>query len=287
LLPETVRQVWSDPLLLRLGLSFSIPVLLILLAHEMGHYIACRRYGLAATLPYFLPMPWMFGTLGAFIRIRSQIRTKRELFDVGIAGPLAGFVMLLPFLLYGVARSEPAVLDAGGVSLLIPGRCLALVLASRLFHGPLGHGMVLNLHPFALAAWFGLLATAINLIPLSQLDGGHILYAVASRWQRRLALPIWLGLALAGFYWPGWWVWCVLVLLIGPFHPPVRDERTPLDRRRKVLAWVALAVLILSFIPGGVEEYQTPEPASGSGVFVRHHPAVAPTSPGAVGTPKG
>jgi membrane-associated protease RseP (regulator of RpoE activity) len=272
---DGLRRVWSDPFLLQLGLSFSVPVLLILLTHELGHYIACRRYGLTATLPYFLPLPMMLGTLGAFIRIRSRIRSKRELFDVGVAGPLAGFVMLIPFLLYGVAKSEPAVVEPGIGSLLVPGRCLALDLAVRLFHGPLHEGMVLNFHPFALAAWFGLLATAINLIPLGQLDGGHILYAVAGRWQRRLALPIWLSLAVAGFYWSGWWVWCVLMLLMGPFHPPVRDERQPLDRKRVLLAWAALAVLILSFVPTGVEEYQTPplpEPGQGSGVFVALRP---------------
>ncbi|HYG65815.1 MAG TPA: site-2 protease family protein [Thermoanaerobaculia bacterium] len=273
--PGVIRGVWSDPFLLRLGLSFSVPVLLILLAHELGHYIACRRYGLSATLPYFLPLPLMLGTLGAFIRIRSPIRGKRELFDVGVAGPLAGFVMLVPFLLYGVARSEPALVEPGIGSLLVPGHCLALDLAVRLFHGPLEEGMVMNFHPFALAAWFGLLATAINLIPLGQLDGGHILYAAAGRWQRRLAVPIWLLLAVAGFSWSGWWVWCVMVLLMGLFHPPVRNERQPLDRKRILLAWVALAVLILSFIPRGVEEYQTPTrpgPGEGSGVFVALRP---------------
>ncbi len=271
-LPETVLRVWTEPDLLRLGLSFSIPVLLILFAHEMGHYVACRRYGLSATLPYFLPMPAMFGTLGAFIRIRSPIRGKRELFDVGVAGPLAGFAALLPFLLYGVAKSEPAILDPGpaGVSLLVPGRCLALHLATFLFHGRLGEGMILNLHPFALAAWFGLLATALNLIPLGQFDGGHILYAVSGRWQRRLAPPIWLGLALSGFLWPGWWLWCVIALGIGLFHPPVRSEATPLDPRRRWVAVLALIVFILSFIPGGLSEVSSvPLPPQGTGVIVR------------------
>lgn len=275
LLPETVLRVWTDPELLRLGLSFSIPVLLILFAHEMGHYIACRRYGLSATLPYFLPAPVMLGTIGAFIRIRSPIRGKRELFDVGVAGPLAGFVVLLPFLLYGVAKSEPALLDPGqaGSSLLVPGRCLALHLATLLFHGPLGDGMVLNLHPFALAAWFGLLATALNLIPLGQFDGGHILYAVSGRWQRRLAPLIWLGLALSGFLWPGWWLWCVVALVIGLFHPPMRQESVPLDPRRRALAVAALVILILSFIPRGVSEVTSvPLPEQGTGVIVSLDP---------------
>jgi hypothetical protein len=248
LTPGTILRVWTDRELLWLGLSYSAPALFILLSHEMGHYIACRRYRLPATLPYFLPMPYMLGTLGAFIKIKAPLRSKRELFDVGVAGPLAGFAALLPFLFYGVAHSEVARVDAVAGSILVPGRCLALEIATWAFHGQwLGKGMTLNLHPFALAAWFGLLATAINLIPIGQLDGGHILYAVAGRWQRRLALPFWVALGLAGILWPGWLLWCVLTLLMGLYHPPVRDERVPLDRKRRWLAVVALVILILSF----------------------------------------
>lgn len=253
--PRAIRAVWGDPEMLRMGLSFSIPALLILLAHELGHYIACRRYRLASTLPYFLPLPLgFFGTFGAFIRIKAPIHSKRQLFDVGIAGPIAGFVMLIPFLLYGVAHSAPAAvspptLGAPFSTLLKPGHCLAIELASRLFHGPLGEGMVLNLHPMALAAWLGLFATALNLLPLGQLDGGHILYAAIGRGQRVLALPFWLTLALMGFYWPGWLLWCVIVLVIGLFHPPVYDESTPLDAKRRWLAVMALVIFVLSFIP--------------------------------------
>jgi membrane-associated protease RseP (regulator of RpoE activity) len=252
--PYGIAKVWGDPALLRMGLSFSIPALVILLAHELGHYIACRRYRLAATLPYFLPVPFNFGTFGAFIKIKAPIRSKKELFDVGIAGPIAGFVALIPFLLYGVAHSTPAVLhvvppEATEMSLLLPGRCLAIQLAAWPFHGWLGSGVVLNLHPFALAAWLGLLATAINLLPLGQLDGGHILYAATGRLQRRLALPIWLALVVIGVLWRGWLLWSFIVLVIGLFHPPVADESTPLDPFRRGLAWIALAMLVLSFIP--------------------------------------
>jgi Zn-dependent protease len=253
--PSLVSRVWGDPDLLKLGLSFSIPLLTILLAHEMGHYLACRYYRLPATLPYFLPLPSMLGTLGAFIRIKTPLRNRRELFDVGIAGPLAGFVALIPFLLYGVAHSQPGIRPTElrlGETIALPGRSLALDLVARIFHGPIGSNMVLNLHPYALAAWFGLLATSINLIPLGQLDGGHILYAVSRRWQRRLALPVWAGLAAAGFLWPGWWLWCVLTLVFRVFHPPVQNERAPLGRGRKILAAVALAILVLSFMPRGI-----------------------------------
>jgi membrane-associated protease RseP (regulator of RpoE activity) len=256
--PGLVARVWSDPALLRLGLSFSLPVLIILFVHEMGHYLACRHYGLPSTLPYFLPLPAVLGTLGAFIRIRAPIRSKRELFDVGAAGPFAGFLALLPFLLYGVAMSRPAPLRlAAGASRLVPGQCLAMELASRIFHGPLGDGVALRLHPFALAAWFGLLATAINLLPLGQLDGGHILYAAAGRWQRRLALPLWLALALAGVLWGGWLLWCVAIFVMGLYHPPVLDEAQPLDNRRRALAVVALVVLVLCFTPKGASGEDT------------------------------
>lgn len=262
--PTTVIQVWTDPVLLRTGLAFSLPALAILLCHELGHYLACRYYRLPATLPYFLPAPIGIGTFGAFIRIRAPIRTKRELFDVGVAGPLAGFVALVPFLLYGVAHSEPVPLEVveagegGSAFLLLPGRSLALTLATRLFHGGLAAGETLHLHPFALAAWFGLLATAINLLPLGQLDGGHILYAVMGRLQRRLALPLWLGLGVAGLLWPGWLLWCLIAVVMGLSHPPVRDEAEPLDPVRHTLAAIALVILVLSFMPVPVSEVIVP-----------------------------
>jgi membrane-associated protease RseP (regulator of RpoE activity) len=254
LLPQVVLHVWRNPALLRMGLAFSLTALTILLAHEMGHYVACRRYGLPCTLPYFLPVPINFGTFGAFIRIKAPIRSKQELFDVGIAGPIAGFVTLIPFLLWGIAHSQPARLVLAGpgdtaAALYVPGRCLAILLATWLFHGRLGPGMVLNLHPVAVGAWLGLLATAINLLPLGQLDGGHVLYAATGRLQRRLALPLWILLGLMGFLWLGWLLWCVIILLIGLYHPPVWDESTPLDPKRRALAWVALLLLILSFMP--------------------------------------
>ena len=248
-----IQAVWMDPALLRIGLTFSLTALCILLAHELGHYIACRRYGLASTLPYFLPVPMGFGTFGAFIRIYAPIRSKRELFDVGVAGPIAGFVALIPFLVYGVAHSHPVRLGdlprMGGMVLFAPGRSLVVDLVARFFHGPLGPDTYLDLHPMALGAWLGLFATALNLLPLGQLDGGHILYSAVGRWQRRLAVPLWMILALLGFEWPGWWLWCMIVFLIGLFHPPVRDERTPLDPKRRALALLALVIFALSFMP--------------------------------------
>jgi membrane-associated protease RseP (regulator of RpoE activity) len=254
LTPTVITRVWTDPELLGIGLSFAFSALLILLAHELGHYVYCRRYGIDSTPPYFLPVPFNFGTFGAFIKIKSAIRSKRELFDVGIAGPIAGFVMLIPFLLYGVAHSEILPMPPPGtypaeVGVYVPGRCLALELAIRLFHGPVPEGMAINYHPMALGAWLGLFATSLNLLPLGQLDGGHILYAATGRLQRRLALPLWALLGLTGYFWPGWLLWSLLILLIGLYHPPVVDETTPLDPARRRLAWLALLMFLLSFMP--------------------------------------
>jgi len=257
LTPETVLQVWRTPELLHMGLLFSVTALTILFAHEMGHYVACRRYGLPSTLPYFLPVPINFGTFGAFIKIKTQISTKRQLFDVGIAGPIAGFVTLIPFLLWGVAHSQPALLHevarpdtVEGPHVWRLGGCLAIQLAARLFHSQwLGPGMTLNLHPVAMGAWLGLFATSLNLIPMSQLDGGHILYAATGRLQRRLALPLWIALGLIGYFWAGWLLWCLIVGLIGLYHPPVYDESEPLDGKRRLLAWFALVMFVLCFIP--------------------------------------
>jgi len=255
--PALFEAIWGNPSLLRIGLTFSATALLILLAHELGHYIACRRYGLPSTLPYFLPVPMGFGTFGAFIRIYAPIRSKRELFDVGVAGPIAGFIALIPFLLYGVAHSHPVSLpdlpQQGGMVLFAPGRSLAIELVARFFHGPLGPDTYLDLHPMALGAWLGLFATALNLLPLGQLDGGHILYSAVGRWQRRLALPLWIALVALGFRWPGWWLWSVIVLVLGLFHPPVRDEHTPLDAKRRAIALLALLIFILSFMPAPLD----------------------------------
>jgi len=257
--PATIKTVWSDRELLAAGFGYSLPLLLILLCHEMGHYLACRYYKLPVTPPFFLPSPLGLGTFGAFIRIKAPIRRKRELFDIGIAGPLAGFVMLVPFLLYGIAHSLPQAIDmvaeeAGGRPMLVLGTNLATRWTLEIFHGSLPAETGLNFHPAALAAWVGLLATALNLLPLGQLDGGHILYATAGRWQKRLAWPLWFLLLAAGTAWPVWWMWCLFLLFLGLRHPPVWDEDQPLGTGRRILAGVALLIFVVSFMlmPVGV-----------------------------------
>jgi hypothetical protein len=254
LTPSTVLAVWRDPHRIALGLAFALPALLILLAHELGHWFACRHHRLVATPPYFLPAPVGLGTFGAFIRIRTPIRSRRELLDVGVSGPIAGFVALLPFLVLGVAWSRPAELAGAarfGVPVVLyqPGDSLLLAGLTRLFHGELPAGVLLEPHPFLLAAWLGLFATMLNLLPLAQLDGGHILYALAGRRHRRLAWPLWLALAALGWWWPGWWLWCAIVLILGMRHPRLVDESRPLDRRRRAWAGATLAIFVAGFMP--------------------------------------
>jgi membrane-associated protease RseP (regulator of RpoE activity) len=252
--PATIVGVWSDPDLLRWGLAYALPLLTILLAHELGHYFVCRRHRLPASLPYFLPSPVLIGTFGAFIRIRGAMREKRQLFDVGIAGPIAGFAALLPFLIYGVANSSvqrlaPVADGASELFLTLPGQSLLYRALVWSFHGGLPAGSILNPHPFVFAAWVGCFVTMLNLLPLSQLDGGHILYAVLGRAQRRVTLVLWLGLFAAGFLWTGWFVWSAIVLVLGLRHPPISNEDEPLGSRRRALAVLAALIFLLTFMP--------------------------------------
>jgi membrane-associated protease RseP (regulator of RpoE activity) len=210
----------------------------------------CRRYRAPCTLPYFIPVPAALGTLGAFIRLRSMLPNRPKLFDMAVAGPLAGFAALLPFLVYGIALSPVIRIDSGPPGgVIIPGANLGIWLVTRLVHGPLAPGTMLNLHPFVIAAWVGLLATSINLLPVGQLDGGHILYALVGERHRQIALVIWALISLGAFFYIGWLVWAVLLLVIGVGHPPVADLQPRLDAKRKALAALALLVLVFSFTP--------------------------------------
>jgi membrane-associated protease RseP (regulator of RpoE activity) len=232
-------------------------VLLILGSHELGHYLACRYYQVDASLPFFIPMPGVLtGTLGAFIRIREPIPTKRMLFDIGIAGPLAGFVFALPALFIGIALSPVVRVPENLVGFHL-GEPLLFRIAAWLTWGSIADGYSLNLHPMALAAWFGLLATALNLFPIGQLDGGHISYAVLGRRSTTVTLAsICVAIALT-FFSMSWLVWTFLLvamtLVMGPRHPRTIDEDIPLDRTRIWLAVLALVVFVLCFTPSPIE----------------------------------
>jgi membrane-associated protease RseP (regulator of RpoE activity) len=246
---DAYAGIISDPARLAGGLMFSLPLLTILLAHEFGHYFACVYYRIDASLPYFLPAPTLIGTLGAFIRIRSPIFTRRELFDVGIAGPLAGLVLVIPALGYGLALSRivPGIANQGDVVFGIP--LLLRGLDALIFPGvPLAD---IYLHPIARAAWVGLFATALNLLPFGQLDGGHILYGVSPERFRILVRIFWvLLLPLGKLYWP-WWAWAAMLFFFGLKHPPIYDP-TPLGSGRGQLTVLIVVVFVLCFMPAPI-----------------------------------
>lgn len=242
------------------GLWYSGSLLAILGAHEMGHYFMCRRHQVDATLPYFLPAPLpLTGTIGAFIKIREMFPSKAVLFDIGVGGPIAGFVVLVPALFWGLRLSNVAPLPEAfdGLSL---GEPWLFQIASQLVWGPIPEGASLNLHPLAFAAWFGLIATALNLMPFGQLDGGHITYAVfgpRATWVSLATVAAAVGLT---FISSSWLVVTLMMLVmlftVGARHPRVIDEYTQLDVTRRWIAAGCALILILCFTPAPIEPYQ-------------------------------
>ena len=236
-----------SPRVLVQGLPYALLVLLILGAHELGHYFACRFYGVHATLPFFIPgLPMPIGTFGAVIRIRSQIPSRRALFDIAAAGPIAGFAIALPVLAIGVAfaRPMPTTAEPHGMFLGPP---LVSWLLERVFHGDAN----LQVGPIYGAAWVGMLVTSLNLLPVGQLDGGHVVYALFGRWHGRIARLFFVVVLAMGFLgWEGWFVWAaMLAFALGVQHPDTLDHDTPLDPRRKLAAWLTIGVFLLTFMP--------------------------------------
>jgi membrane-associated protease RseP (regulator of RpoE activity) len=230
------------------GIPFSFALMAILLAHELGHYLIARKHGLNVTLPYFIPAPSFIGTFGAFIKMRSPVRDRRMLFDIGAAGPLVGVAFSIPFLIVGLKLSEVKLIQgAMGTNL---GSSLLLHLLSWLVVGPLAPGYDVIIHPIGFAGWIGLLVTSLNLLPIGQLDGGHVAYALLGEWQNKIAKYIFLGLLGLGIFgWQGWLFWCLLLYILKIHHPPLLDESIPLDRKRVILGWITIIIFILTFIP--------------------------------------
>lgn len=244
------------------GLPFSLTLLAILMAHEMGHYLACVYYGVDATLPFFLPSPMpVTGTFGAFIRIRSAIYSKRVLFDIGIAGPIAGFLFLLPALGVGLAFSRvvPGIDHQGSLQLGVP--LLEWIARTLVFPGVRGEDIYL--HPVARAAWVGMFATALNLLPAGQLDGGHVVYALFGRWHRWVTnivlavlmldggIAVWREFALhrqSPYLWNGWLFWSILLFFFARRHPPLFDT-SRIGESRRSLGLAALLIFALCFSP--------------------------------------
>jgi peptidase M50-like protein len=245
-----VRWIAQQPSRLIMGIPFSLTLLGILLAHEMGHFVVAERNGVYATLPYFVPAPTLIGTFGALIRIKSPIRSRKALFDIGIAGPIAGFLVALPVLLWGLALSKPIPPDASSSAVEF-GYPLIFTffhhwLSSVTHHA--GSLTALHLHPVGIAAWVGMFATALNLLPGGQFDGGHIVYAVAPRthkWITRATIAVLIP--LGAFFWMGWWVWALILAFTGMRHPNV-PQWPDLGRERRWLALTAVVMLALTLV---------------------------------------
>ena len=241
------------------GAWYSLTILAILGTHEMGHYLACRYYRVEASLPFFLPAPIVLtGTLGAVIRIRGLIPAKRMLFDIGAAGPIAGFVVVVPALVLGLWMSRVVPLPEESANLFFLGEPLLFQFVAWLIWGAAPDGYSINLHPVGLAAWFGLLITAINLFPIAQLDGGHISYATLGRRSTMVTLATTAGIvALAAFVSFSWLFWAfmmvVMLVFFGPRHPPTMDDHIPLDSTRRWIAVGTLVIFILCFTPAPLE----------------------------------
>jgi membrane-associated protease RseP (regulator of RpoE activity) len=236
------------------GIPFAVSILAILTAHEMGHYLMSRRHHLNVSLPYFLPglpfPPPLPGTFGALIRIRSPILHKRALIDVGCSGPLIGIVVVVPVLVVGLLLSPIKELPAGAGAGIQLGEPLLFKLVCWLTLGPLGPDDHVLLHPVGFAGWLGLLITALNLLPVGQLDGGHVIYALFPKWHRRISIACVGMLVVFGVLtWPGWLLWAVILTVLGMRHPPPYCDWIPLDRRRQVLGALTILVFLLTFTP--------------------------------------
>jgi membrane-associated protease RseP (regulator of RpoE activity) len=254
-----LRQIMVEPALLGHGLIFSVSLLAILTAHESGHYVACRLYGVEATLPFFIPAPPLVlaGTFGAFIKIKSPIPSRAALFDIGVAGPIAGYIVAIPVLFLGLLTSHTVatggISDGGSViyfhdSLLVQG-------AAKIVGVNLAASIAPN--PYYFASWIGLLVTSLNLMPVGQLDGGHAVYAVfglrAHRWIGRLAFVSMVVLAVTGWFWhgsPSGFVYALLLAVVLRMpHPHPENENAPLDRNRLLVAVFTLLIFVSTFLP--------------------------------------
>ena len=246
---QTGADLIEEPSKIYKGIPFSLTLMIILLSHELSHYFSSRKHGVEATLPYFIPAPTIFGTFGAFIKMKSPIVTRKALIDIGASGPIAGFIISVIATIIGLNMSE-IVSSAQAKGALNLGDSLLFSLLSRIVLGVTPSDSDILLNPVAFAGWIGLFVTSINLIPVGQLDGGHIAYALFGEKHTRLSFMLIFVMVLFGvFLWEGWFVWAVLLLILGLRHPPVIYWEVPLDSKRKFIGWLAFIIFILTFIP--------------------------------------
>ncbi|MEK6657291.1 MAG: site-2 protease family protein [Nitrospirota bacterium] len=246
-------KIWESPSLIIKGIPFSFTIIAILLTHELAHYFASRSHGMTASLPYFIPgppLPPMIGTFGAVIKTNPPIPDRRALLDIGVSGPLAGFIVSVIAIIIGLKLSRVAPLEEIKGFTVMLGDSLGFKILSYLAIGALPDKADIFLHPIAYAGWIGFFVTAMNLLPIGQLDGGHVVYAVLGRWHRLVSISMVVLLFILGYMsWPGWYLWGFLTTVLGTRHPPVFQPNIELDKRRKIIAWITLIVFILTFTP--------------------------------------
>lgn len=267
---QTGANPFADPWSLRAGFPYALTLLTILLFHEFGHYFLAMAHRVSATLPFFLPAPPMFlpGTFGAFIRMRDLLPSRRALFDIGAAGPWAGLMISIPAFFIGMKLSDvqPLILDHGG---MVFGESLMVKGLTWLALGTVGDNMSIVPHPIALAGWFGFLVTLLNLLPVGQLDGGHVVYAMFGRRHRWIARAAVLGIGgLAIFASPMWIAWVVIAMVLGVDHPPTVEDFVPLTGWRRAGGWLTILVFALIFMPVPVYMSETEDEIDGDRIPV-------------------
>lgn len=239
------------------GPWYSFGLILILGTHEFGHYWACRANNVNSSLPNFLPVPPIpyflnIGTMGAFIMIKEPIPNRKALMEIGASGPIAGFIVAVPVLVIGLLNSQMTLGNSMEEPNLFFGSSLILWIVTELVWSvnPIVTDFTIHLHPLAYAGWLGMFFTALNLLPMGQLDGGHVVYSLFGRKHSLLAARLFfISLIALGFYWVGWWVWAGLVFILGLRHPPVMDESTPLEPKHRIVGYASIMILILTFVP--------------------------------------
>jgi membrane-associated protease RseP (regulator of RpoE activity) len=244
---------FSRPLDLVKGVPFAFTLMLILFVHEMGHYVTSQVYGVKTSLPYFIPGPWppygLIGTFGAFIKIRSPILQKKALLDIGAAGPFAGFGIAIVAICVGLYSSDIVRIDETSSGLQL-GDSLIFSMLTHLMAKVPAKGFDLALNSVAFAGWIGLFVTSLNLLPIGQLDGGHIAYALVGKKQKYVSIAMIIALILLGFLgWEGWYVWAAMAAILGVRHPPTSDEDVPLDFRHRLLGIASVILFIITFMP--------------------------------------
>ncbi len=242
-------DILEKPFEIYKGFPFSAALLAILLSHELSHFIVSKRHNVDASLPYFIPAPTLFGTLGAFIKMKSPIATRNDLVDIGASGPIAGFIVSVLAAVAGLSYSKVVPL-AKGVEGFIFGPSVLFAGLAKLILGTVPPNYGVDMHPVALAGWIGFFVTFLNLIPVGQLDGGHIAYALLGERHTTLSKALVGVLVILGvFVYEGWLVWAVLLLILGLRHPPIVYSEIPLDPRRKMIGYTTVAIFFLTFTP--------------------------------------